>query len=70
MAALIGILQTCRFLRLWPVTIALGSARNGIVLLSNSLRLLAFPAAYLALSSTPSWRGCLWRSFSSKYLCF
>ena len=47
----IVILQTCRFLRLWPVTLALGRGRSGIVLLSNLLRLPAFPAAYLALAA-------------------
>lgn len=57
--AMIGILQTCRFLRLWPVTIALGRGRSPTVLLSNLLRLLAFPAAYLALGTVGGLPGVL-----------
>jgi O-antigen/teichoic acid export membrane protein len=47
--ALIAILQTSRFLRLWPVTIALGLGRSRIVLVSNLMRLLAFPFAFAAM---------------------
>jgi O-antigen/teichoic acid export membrane protein len=46
--AAVGVLQTGRFLRLWPVTIALARGRSGIVLTSNLLRLAAFPLAYAA----------------------
>jgi O-antigen/teichoic acid export membrane protein len=44
--AAIGVLQTSRFLRLWPITIALGRGRSGIVLMSNLIRLTGFPLAF------------------------
>lgn len=42
---LIGVLQTARFIRLWPNTYALAVGRSDIVLSNNIARLLAFPAA-------------------------
>jgi O-antigen/teichoic acid export membrane protein len=47
LVAAIGILQASRFIRLWPVTIALAEGRSGLVLISNLVRLLAFPGAFL-----------------------
>jgi O-antigen/teichoic acid export membrane protein len=47
--AAIGVLQMTRFIRLWPVTIALAIGRSGTVLLSNVVRLVAFPLALLAM---------------------
>ena len=44
--ALIGILQTTRFLIVWPTTVALGLGRSRTVLASNTARLLAFPGAF------------------------
>ena len=43
--ALIGVLQTTRFLIVWPTTVALGLGRSRTVLASNTARLLAFPGA-------------------------
>jgi O-antigen/teichoic acid export membrane protein len=48
--ALIGILQTSRFLRLWPNTVAMGIGRSGVVLANNIARLVAIPAALLAVA--------------------
>jgi O-antigen/teichoic acid export membrane protein len=57
--ALIAILQTSRFLRLWPVTIALSVGRSRTVLVSNLLRLLAYPFAFLAMQVENSLLGIL-----------
>ncbi|EGD59984.1 polysaccharide biosynthesis protein [Novosphingobium nitrogenifigens DSM 19370] len=43
--ALVGVLQTARFLRGWPTTFALGMGRSRQVMANNLLRLLAFPLA-------------------------
>ena len=43
--ALIGILQSTRFLVVWPTTVALSMGRSGVVLANNVLRLTAWPAA-------------------------
>lgn len=45
--AMIGILQSSRFLVLWPTTIAMAMGRTGIVLANNVLRLIAWPAALI-----------------------
>jgi O-antigen/teichoic acid export membrane protein len=47
--ALIGVLQTTRFLINWPTTVALSLGRSRTVLLSNMVRLLAFPGAIAGL---------------------
>ena len=47
---LIGILQTTRFMRVWPTTMALGVGRSGIVLANNLARLLSLPAAIAGLA--------------------
>jgi O-antigen/teichoic acid export membrane protein len=57
--ALIAILQTSRFLRLWPVTIALSLGRSRTVLVSNLLRLLAFPFAFAAMTIADGLLGIL-----------
>ena len=44
---LIGGLQACRYLAVWPTTIALAAGRSTIVLANNLVRLVAWPAAYL-----------------------
>ena len=46
--ALIGILQTSRFMRIWPVTVALGIGKSSVVLINNLARLLAVPAGVAA----------------------
>ncbi len=43
--ALIGVLQVCRFIRIWPTTSALAAGRSGVTLTANLLRLIAFPTA-------------------------
>lgn len=48
--AAIGILQTSRFIRLWPVTTALALGQSRIVLASNLVRLSAFPLALGAIA--------------------
>jgi O-antigen/teichoic acid export membrane protein len=52
LVAAIGLLQSLRFLRLWPVTVALGIGRSGLVLASNLLRLTAFPLSLLGYQIT------------------
>jgi O-antigen/teichoic acid export membrane protein len=49
LVGLIGILQACRFLIVWPTTIALAGGRSGIVLISNMFRLVAWPASIAAV---------------------
>ena len=46
--ALVGILQAFRFVRMVPTTIALAQGRSGVVLVSNIVRLVAFPGALVA----------------------
>lgn len=45
--AMIGGLQACRYLAVWPSTIALAMGRSTIVLASNFVRLTAWPAAWV-----------------------
>ncbi|MBU1378225.1 MAG: oligosaccharide flippase family protein [Alphaproteobacteria bacterium] len=52
--ALLAALEGARFLRLWPVTIALAEGRTTIVMLDNASRLVALPLAGLALLMTHS----------------
>lgn len=46
--ALIGILQSTRFLRVWPATHALALGRSRVVLAGNVIRTLCLPLALLA----------------------
>ncbi|MBL8554510.1 MAG: oligosaccharide flippase family protein [Phenylobacterium sp.] len=46
--ALIGALQSARFLRVWPTTIANGIGRSMVILLNNVGRMVAVPIALLA----------------------
>ena len=48
---LIGILQTTRFLIMWPTTVALGMGNSRTVLISNATRLLVFPGAVIGYRS-------------------
>lgn len=48
--ALIAILQSARFIRMWPVTEAMGLGRSHIVMVGNGVRLLAFPGAIAGLA--------------------
>lgn len=41
--ALIGVLQTSRFMILWPTTVALGMGKSANILASNIVRLIALP---------------------------
>jgi O-antigen/teichoic acid export membrane protein len=45
--ALIGILQTCRFMIVWPTTVALSNGNSGQVLAISIVRLLAYPGAII-----------------------
>ena len=59
LVAAIGILQASRFIRLWPVTIALAEGRSGVVLTSNLIRLIAFPGAVAGAAITEDLVGIL-----------
>lgn len=41
----IAMLQSARFLRMWPVTAAMGAGQSHIVMVNNAVRMIAFPAA-------------------------
>jgi O-antigen/teichoic acid export membrane protein len=43
--ALIGVLQTCRYMAVWPTTTALGIGHSSAVLAINIVRLIAYPSA-------------------------
>lgn len=45
LVAMIGILQSARFVRLWPTTVALATGNSRIVLANSVARLVAFPLA-------------------------
>lgn len=47
--ALIGALQVCRFIRVWPTTAALARGHSRVVLGGNIVRLIAFPGAILGV---------------------
>lgn len=57
--ALIGILQTSRFIRLWPATAALAIGRSGIVLTNNLVRMLGLPIALVSAQLTDSVAGAI-----------
>jgi O-antigen/teichoic acid export membrane protein len=46
--ALVGVLQTSRFIRIWPVTAALGVGRSSIVLGNNIARFIGVPIGVAA----------------------
>jgi O-antigen/teichoic acid export membrane protein len=46
--ALVGVLQIIRFMRLWPTTAALALGRSRTVMVTNIVRLAAFPLAIVA----------------------
>ena len=46
---LIGILQTTRFVIVWPTTVALALGRSSAVMISNLVRMLAFPGALVGI---------------------
>lgn len=48
--ALIALLQSARFIRLWPVTAAMGGGQSRAVMVNNAVRLIAFPAAIAGLT--------------------
>jgi O-antigen/teichoic acid export membrane protein len=50
--AAIGVLQSSRYLVVWPTTVAMAMARTGVVLANNVLRLAAWPAALAGLALT------------------
>ncbi len=52
--ALLGVLQSARFLRLWPTVLAVSIGRTTIVMLNNVARLVAIPAALAANLLWPS----------------
>lgn len=57
--ALIGILQTTRFLINWPTTVALSMGRSHTVMASNVIRILAYPGAFLGMATIGGLRGVL-----------
>lgn len=48
--ALLGVLQSVRFLRLWPSNLAISVGRSGILLQNNIVRLMVLPIAFVAAS--------------------
>jgi O-antigen/teichoic acid export membrane protein len=50
--ALIGVLQSSRFLILWPNTVAMGDGRSTVVLAANVVRLIGIPAGIVGVSLT------------------
>ena len=48
--ALVGVLQTGRFIRNWPTTVALGLGKSYIVMANNFARMLGIPAAFAGLA--------------------
>jgi O-antigen/teichoic acid export membrane protein len=54
MFALLGAVQSARFLRAWPTTIAISLGRTVILMASNLARLIAFPVAMIATVYYPS----------------
>jgi len=50
--ASVGVLQSTRFLNLWPTTIALATGRSVVILANNMLRLIAWPAALVCVAVT------------------
>jgi len=52
--ALLAALEGARFLRLWPVTVALAEGRTTIAMFDNASRLLALPIAAVAMLMTRS----------------
>ncbi len=52
--ALIAVLQSTRFMRFWPTTVAVGSGNSVIVLLNNIARMVGLPLALLAFNQFQS----------------
>ena len=48
---LIGVLQTGRFIRSWPTTLALGLGKSGVVMANNLARMVGIPAALAGLTT-------------------
>lgn len=57
--ALIGVLQSSRFLILWPNTVATGDGRSRVVLAANVVRMIAIPAGVLGAWFTGRLEGLL-----------
>jgi O-antigen/teichoic acid export membrane protein len=47
---MIGVLQTGRFIRVWPTTLAIGLGRSSIVMANNAARMIGIPAAFGGLA--------------------
>jgi O-antigen/teichoic acid export membrane protein len=60
--ALVGILQSARFIRFWPNTIAIAGGQTGIVLANNLVRLVALPLGLLSVA--------LFHSLEAVVACF
>lgn len=43
----VAVLQTIRFMRLWPTTMGLAHGRSSVVMITNIVRLVGFPAALI-----------------------
>jgi O-antigen/teichoic acid export membrane protein len=57
--ALIGVLQSSRFLILWPNTVATGDGRSAVVLAANIVRMIALPAGIVGAWFTGRLEGLL-----------
>jgi hypothetical protein len=47
----IGTFQASRFIRVWPLTVALAAGRSKTVLLTNIVRLIAYPIALIGVTA-------------------
>lgn len=68
--ALIAILQSARFIRMWPVTAAMGVGRSHVVMINNGVRLLAFPGAVAGLMLIGGMTGILAGFILAELLAF
>ncbi len=51
LVALVGVLQTARFIRNWPTVLALGMGQSRIVMFNNFARMAGIPAGLLGLAT-------------------
>ncbi|HEX3886095.1 MAG TPA: oligosaccharide flippase family protein [Phenylobacterium sp.] len=59
LVGLIGVLQSARFIRIWPTTVAVGLGRSKIVMANNLARILGIPAAFAGLALIGGVQGVL-----------
>lgn len=68
--ALIAVLQSARFIRMWPVTLAIALGRSHIVMVNNAVRMLAFPMAITGLAWLDGIEGILGGFILAELLAF